>query len=195
MEIVLGFLLGVVGNLLAAPLWELLADRFYRISGARPFSIEGVWLAEFQPPSPEGSHTIELIHFRQRRDKVRITIENYNSRRNEVLVLTGQGLYRSGVLTMIYYFPGGNRQDVGCLLLRTTTDGLTIEPVLTGNYYQFIDRTSTAARKFLRAPLILTKVLTNKSRIRRFFGGLTFQSYDEIAKQKDALRQTNQMTV
>lgn len=188
MEIALGFLLGVVGNLLAAPLWEMLADRFYHISGTKQFSIEGAWLAEFTPPSQEGSHTIELVYFSQRRDKVRMRLENYNSCRQEVLTLTGQGVYRSGVLTMIYYFPDGNQPDVGCLLLRTTTDSRAIKPVLLGEYYQFVDRTSALAGTFLRAPFVLKKIQTNSLRRRKIFGGLTFESYEEIAKQTAALR-------
>jgi hypothetical protein len=187
MEIVLSLVLGVIASLVAAPLWELIADTFYRLNALRPFSVDGLWLAEFAPPSPKNSHTIELFYLRQRRDKIRLVIRNYNSSRGNVLTLTGYGIYRSGVLSSIYYFPAGDAKDIGCLILRTLSDERSAQPILTGYYYQYIDRAFHATGNFICAPLTLKRVKTNDQQRSGRFTKQAYGSYAELSAIKDKL--------
>lgn len=104
-----------------------------------------------------------------------------------MLTLTGYGIYRLGVLSSVYYFPAGDVKDIGCLILRTISEERSAQPILTGYYYQYIDRAFHTTGIFIRAPLTLKRVKTNDQQRAGSFNKHAYSSYAELSAIKDKL--------
>jgi hypothetical protein len=180
MTLLIGFVLGILGSLTAAAIWEVWGDRIQKGIADPAFSLSGMWLACFDPVSPSQSQGVEIVRIRQRRDSVRLYLENYNSVRRSVLQLKGTGKYRSSHLAAVYYLNGKDRLDTGTFILRTRSSD-SADTVMVGVYTQLYDRHGKGETTLRSEPYELHPLdIPVSVRIRRLWRRTFFRDYAEL---------------
>lgn len=138
MKEITAFFFGLLGSLVAVVVCKIVMGAWYKVAKDR-FSINGIWIATFNPPGHHDSGSIEIMAIRQWRDDIRIRFENYNTSRTKIIRFRGRGKFRSSQLSVYYYSISRSHPAIGAfvLRLRDSEEGV---PCLHGVYTQTRDR-------------------------------------------------------
>lgn len=170
-------IVAIVGSLTV----EAVKMYLYRRRAGPNSSLKGIWAAQFRPVSPSNSHSIEIFRLRSWRNKVRISIDNYNNSRTEVFRLFAVGVQNSSQVAAVYQFEERHKLDIGAFVLRIRGDD-TAQPILTGYYLQVVDRVGTKTAELVHEEYEWRKVrLPLLHRLRRLLRRTYFASHQEAA--------------
>lgn len=104
-----------------------------KFSKYQDFTISGIWLADFSSYF-QGKHNYELVRIRQKQEKIRLYIEQYNNlKKNDILKIEGSGVHRASKMSAVYYPLDPKETRSGVFVLQTKSNG----EVLEGKYAEF----------------------------------------------------------
>ncbi len=139
MEILYGFIIGIIASLSASLIWHFVFVRMPSRSSVNPGNISGVWISSKFKQIGFESTTIEILKISQRGDTLRLYIEGHNQKRSHPLVILGDGKIRGNKICAHYWVRISSSPEIGTFNLRLISDEKA-NPILHGTYTQIFER-------------------------------------------------------
>lgn len=172
-------IIGVIGGLFlkfSSYLLSLSTEYFY---SHKNFTLSGVWISIFDSYALDKGN-IEIGYIMQKKESVNFMIQQYNNTNKDISKYKGNGIFRSGELSAIYYPNNKNMIQNGTLLMRISYS-LNNKPQLIGFYQEFdhttdIDKVNIGNGSYILQRINLPFWKTLKMR----FNINCFQNYQEV---------------
>lgn len=172
---------GFFGMLLLEFVVDKIRDLLYQFWTESHFSVSGCWITRFSPPNPLKGQSIEIVRLKQKRDRVSVCIENYNSvRGGDIRRYVGDGRVRLSKVSVIYCNMSKELPDLGALVLHLATDNCG-HPVLRGKYDQLVEPAGEEKMLHCSEEYQLKRIdLPWRLRARRYMGKTCFASFQDV---------------
>jgi hypothetical protein len=107
----------------------------------QPFSIAGIWTANFESSIP-GKHVVEIFKITQYRENISLYLQHYNNIKDTFRKYRGIGKFRGNSISLVYYDKSGDTpiNGVFSLVIERDASGKT----LVGGRFAELGRVGTA---------------------------------------------------